>query len=243
MNNNPRMKNRRFWLLSLAGLLLLSLLGSGCTPAMMAVPPGLRSKTDSMPITYKGHLFSRKQILFGDYVADDVIRGMRVGGSVRLMGVRVGGAKQGYSFELLRGRSNKAWKTRCIINIQVGGVAIGGLSVTARRRRLNCSMISPNGQRKWMLNFGFRDRRSNNREGDILMGKRLIRIAPNFYLKGQNSPMYSPSGFVFRFRGRTIGAVDVLNGGVVYIRRDLPPGLRRAVSMASIAMLLNRQEG
>jgi hypothetical protein len=218
---------------------------AGCAPAHMATVGELRSVT---PLEVRGRngFTWGETFSFGNWVADRVRRGWGATSSWNVFGV--GGTSKTEKFEFRVGRA--------------GGPALWGqAAVGVTQKEVNSFLFGQSVQLRSdegaTLAVSIRqegDERADSAarllmhgtsaallSGDLFIsGREPVSVRASNALEGTSITMSSATGYLFSRSGRTIGAVEVLNGGRIWIDPALDGADQDALAASAAALLLHR---
>jgi len=75
-------------------------------------------------------------------------------------------------------------------------------------------------------------------QGVMMVGAARIDISGTHRLDATSLRLGSPAGYIFQVDSQPVGAVEVINGGTVWLSDSLTPEARTAMAAASAALLL-----
>ena len=226
---------------------LCSLLGlAACTTARMACPVELSASAVEMPVTGRQGFGLSESFRFGPYDVSDIHRGWRVTTTWGIL--RYGSSKSEQPFEFkLRTHDNAAWQAHCATGVRWKEMEINNFMDTrgtlewglSSHALFTCEFSSPDKQEPWKMVM---KQETQDLVMDGLLGDGATRISVKGTreLAGGAWPLTEATGYLFYRDQDLVGAVDVLNQGAVWIEKDLPDDMRRAVAAAGSALLLYR---
>jgi len=235
----------RVFRVALLSVRLYFLLGlAACTTARMACPPELSAAAVEMPVTGRQG-FGLSDLFFGPYIVSDVHRGWRVTTAWGILGYGSSKSEQPFEFKL-RVHGNAVWQAHCAAGVRwkemefnnfmdTGGVLEWELSSHAL---FTCEFSPPDKEKPWKMVM---KQETQDLVMDGVLGDGVIRISVKGTreLAGGKWPLTEATGYLFYRDRDLLGAVDVLNQGAVWIKKELPDHTRRALAAAAAALLLN----
>jgi len=217
-----------------------------CTTARMARPPEFSASAVEMPVTGRQGFSLSESFRFGPYHVSDVHRGWRVTTSWGILGYGSSKSEQPFEFKL-RAHDGAIWRAHCASGVRwkemefnnfmdTGGVLEWELSSHAL---FTCEFSLPDGKRPWRMVM-------KQETQDLVMDGLLGDGATRIFVKGTREleggawPLTEATGYLFHRDQDLVGAVDVLNQGAVWMKKDLSADMRGAVAAAASALLLYR---
>ena len=216
--------------------------------ARMALPQDLQS--NSRELTVEGRSLSAfsKSFDFAPYHVSEVNRSWTKGKGFSIFSgtseFNITEAKQKYEFTFNEsGRGN--WNVQCAAGakwsqLETEGFLGGGVSIDLTGdKQLVCTLIQEGGAKPSKLVMG---RSSSSDEtamqGVMINGATHIDISTTNKLKSTPLPLNTPSGYIFRFEGRPVGAVEVINRGTVWLNPSQTPEVHSVLAVTSAVLLL-----
>jgi hypothetical protein len=214
-------------LLIAAGLFLLT----GCSMTTMQVPDTLGAEMQTLPIERPKFTsdFGSQDYKFGSFVAQDVDTDGKRRKSVSGGGFSSSKSSQWFTFTLVSDAGARA--ATCEIKQSTKGVAGFGRTTGS----MTCSFAAAEGD-EWRLEIGPQAKEGKSMGKLTVAGIELL-VTPN-HQTGEGRHHSTPTGFNFSGAEGDLGAVDVFNQGIVYLKGDLSADLAAGISSAAISMLI-----
>jgi len=226
---------------------LCSLFGlAACTTAKMACPPEFSASAIEMTVTGRQGFGFSESFRFGPYHVSDVHRGWRVTTSWGILGYGSSKSEQPFEFKL-SAPDGAIWQVHCATGVRwkelelnnfmdTGGTMEWELSSHAL---FTCEFSPPDRKGLWKMVM---KQETQNLVMDGLLGHSTTRISVKGTreLEGGAWPLTEATGYLFYRDQNLIGAVDVLNQGAVWMKKNLSVDMRGAVAAAASALLLHR---
>lgn len=234
-----------------AGLMLAALAAlalGGCKAAHMVVPEELQGSSSTLAVEGRWPSLSGNSFGFGPWRVTEVRRGWTQtdGNSASSGGseVRTSKAKQKYGFSIA-GPGRPARAVQCVTTarwseMETDGLLGGGFGVEfSAEQQLACTLTPGGGMTPAKLALSQSGSAGDTAlHGTMTDGATRIDIAATHALDATPLRVRGPAGYVFRIGGRTVGAVEVINAGTVWLDDSLAPETRSALAAASAVMLL-----
>lgn len=223
-------------------ILLFAATVSACREAQMAAPVELAAVTHPWKVEQTRVTGWDAPFTFGPYTVKDIKRGWTESTAWGFIAYESYRADQSYEYLLATGQGGKAWRCNCAakVNQQVLESMAGGGKLTwevGAGQSLACSLRSPQGI-LWRLALAAGGA-SNSPMRGVLEGPNLtIQVRGTDKLEGTAIPLSEPTGYVFSVAGQlsgTVGAVQVINNGLLWLPDSPQQG---AMAAASAALLL-----
>ncbi len=203
----------------------------------MRVPAELLEGTVIYDVQGRNDLSFGENIRFGPYAAKDFHRGWK---TIFTLGVSHWSTSDiDTSFSLDMTGASKEWNIQCSTNLDrhrldfhdlLGGRGELTMELSSRTH-FACALQEDAGGPKWLLTM-------NRGEGEfaldgVLSGpSRRIDISGITEVENISLPVGTAAGYFFVERGSTIGGVEVINKGRVFLPRNEDDAMLAAVSMA-----------
>jgi hypothetical protein len=234
------------WRRTAGGFLLLfaGLLLSGCTVAHMELPQGLESESTALDVDGLGFSFITNKMSFGPYRVTNAHQGW-----TKTTGWSIGGfgsskAKRKYRFSIT-GPDRGTWDALCVTGARWKRVDLERfLSVPvivefSSTQQVICDLKQQGGGKESKLYLS-RSLRAGQPElqGAMVDGDTQIEVFTTHKLDATPMRVGDPTGYIFRIGGRSVGAVEVINQGTVWMNNSVKPEVRSALAATSVIMLL-----
>lgn len=227
--------------LSLLVVCFLALsLSIGCTTARMAVKQDLAGSAEEMAVEGKRIIGLNNFFQFGPYSVSDIHRGWKTTTKLGALGFGSSSSKQKSEFSLSKG--SQRWLAQCATGVkwkelEMGDFLSSGGTLTSELESDTIYICQFDGPGDWKLAM-------NQGTGDMVMngvltdGMTTINVDGTRALAGSSWPLMEPTGYHFVASGRTVGAVEIINQGAVWISESLPDPQQNAIANAAAALLL-----
>jgi len=217
--------------LALAALSALSL--AACHPVRMAVPADLHD--DVMNVSRSDGLFRAGRLAFGGYYAREIHHGWTFSESTRIWNAEETASSQKFRFDF--GESGSvADKVRCESVYASQGMHFGGLTLQRGRHGLGCNLYRADGAPEGQLVMTERER--ERPYGQLVRDGVVVELIASGRFEGGRVETFEPVGFDLLVGGVQVGAVQVMNGGQVWIERNAPADVQAAAAVAAATLLL-----
>jgi hypothetical protein len=245
----PRQRRRAAgWLLPVfAGLSL-----GGCGTAHMALPQSLQGGSSELAVEGRQLLLFGDSFRIGPYSVTDVHRGwtQTEGSSASTGGSELSSARarQKYRFSVNE-PDRPAWAVQCVntagwSRLDTEGLLGGRFGVEfAADRQLACTFQRDGGGTPARLVMAESLNRNTGWQGAMRSGDTQIEISATHGVVGTPLHVGAPTGYIFRIDDRTVGAVEVINAGTVWVDNAVPPETRSALAATSAVLLLYQDIG
>ncbi|NQT53106.1 hypothetical protein HQ576_13695 [bacterium] len=232
-----------------AASIAAALLVAGCTMARMAVPPQLAAQAQEMRVAGNRQLtFRNTTLTFGPYTIADIRHGWTettaVGVHVKKLDFRSSQRRQRYQCTLAE-PGGRTWRVQCATGVRKNELTLGPFSRSTLEAEITadtlfvCDLLPSDGAKPWKLIMeqGTGDAVLNGVLGD---GTTQVRVVGTRKLAGGAWPLTEATGYHFASGGQTLGAVEVINAGAVWLVPSAPQPTRSALAAAASALLLYR---
>ena len=205
---------------------------NNCTPITMAPPPGLASDVQKLPVERPSFTsdLGKQTYRFGAFVAKDVERDGTSGGSAGIGGFSASKTSKGFRYTLEAPGSTPR-KVECQIDASSKGMA--GLSRTTRT--MTCEMTAE-GAAAWQLAVGAPDK--DGAVGKLVAGETTLAEVAVVNESEAGGKLFDPTGYRFFAAAKDLGAIDVNNAGLVYMKNGLSLDTSVQVAAAAVALLV-----
>jgi hypothetical protein len=241
------------WSWMVAGLLpvFAGLLMSGCQVAHMALPQELQSQATELTVEGRRLLILRDSIRFGPYHVTDIHQGWTRGGGFSIsLGdseFSISEAKKKYEFSVEE-LDRHTWAVQCATmtgwtQLETEGFLGGRFGVEfLSNQQLVCALKQEGSEKlfKLVMTQSSASAAEAALQGTMTDGATRIDISSTHALDTTPLPVRAPTGHVFRIEARPVGAVEVINKGVVWLDNSVTPATRSALAATSAALLLHQ---
>lgn len=222
----------------------VALLLTACHPARLVIDPALTDTAVVLPVKGRNGFQIGQKLSFGDYATGKVRRGWTKGYDIPFR-VRFQGAKEKLSYDL-NSPDGLAADVSCIskfqsielplirdyfaIPLKVENFFAGNILLDDGRTNWDFIVYNPEG--------GFLT--GGETVGYAQNGRRRIEVVPIRQLEGQPKWLdpLSVYGFEFKWGGKSIGAVSLIDKGEVRLQEGLEPELRMVTAALATGLLL-----
>jgi hypothetical protein len=229
----------------MAGWLLLLFAGlslSGCRVAHMALPQDLQSESSELTVEGRSLMIFSKSFQFGPYHAIDVHRGWTRGEGFSIWGYSASEAEQKYEFSINES-DRTTWEVQCTTEadwrqLETQGFLGGSLTIEfSSNQQLVCTLKREGGEKpsKLVMAQSINDKVL---QGMMTDGATQIDISATHKLDATPLKVSEPTGYIFNIGGRSVGAVEVINKGTVWLNNSATPETRSALAATSAVLLL-----
>lgn len=222
------------------GMILLAVLTGGCRTAAMRTPAGFTPE-NGMPVEDRSAFRFNESFHFGPYEVTEVHRGWTPTQAWRLLGFGSTHARQKYEFKVKT--ADAVWQARCAVDVNrkelEQGLWGGTFTMDLEAMTLFACSFFRQGQEqhawKMALSRGTGDMVLN---GALINGGTPVRIEGTRQLEGSPMALTEATGYEFLRSGQTLGAVQVINNGIVWLAPSLDDHTREALAVTATALLL-----
>lgn len=210
-----------------------------CAPARLAVPAPLAA-TPRLVVNGRQGDQRATTLTFGAWRVSDVRRSWVSGSGLEVSSGRVGldldRATQRYAFRVAEGSAG-AWEGTCAVHVRHDGVVLPvGTLATEEHSRLECRIVPSGGPAWTLVTHGRYDRMP---EGLLTRGEDTLHVAGLDRFVGAVPTRGLLAGWVIRAGRAPVAAVEVANGGAVWMDPPQDRDYRRAIGAAAAALLLH----
>jgi hypothetical protein len=240
---NTLLKNLDLKLIILAILLALGIIQSSCVPARMALSDDIKTTAIEMPVYGRQGWRLNQNMSFGNYQVYNVQRGWMTGHDINIFFYNTAGMKQKFEFTIADADSN-VWLVSSIAKIKSKEFKLySGPKEIFNPNKYEEIMISTLQSEKygtWRLIMSDKASWSETRhfQGILSNEHTHLGIRPVNRLQGGKIPLDHYTGIEFVLGDKTIGAVELINNGRVYLPPNLNAELKMALAGASAYLLL-----
>jgi hypothetical protein len=219
----------------------LLLLLTACGPKL-EVPPELEEDAEALPIEGRAaDPFTMAELRVGPYVAHKIQRGFA---SQLVTDTRFGPASldlatfpqnESFSFVLQAAQGGSDWPSVCTTTQgeKAGGIALGPLGSAANH--LTCICGDPSAKTAWRLEMMTDDK---GPRGLYISGEKSFRVASSHVPDQANRKRKIMTGYLVSSRDQHLAAIDIADGGSLWLARSLAKADRDAIACAAVALLL-----
>ena len=121
--------------------------------------------------------------------------------------------------------------------------SIGVAEFTRSTHRLSCVLTAPDGTARGQLTMNA-DQSVHHLRGQMVRSEVELELVPSEHSELADSTTgdaFAPAGYELRVGGVQVGAVQTVNGEVVWIDKRAPSWLRKYVALASAVLLLHSE--
>jgi hypothetical protein len=206
---------------------------AACTTARLAVPTPLRD--DRMSVERSGGFFHKSKMAFGPYQASGIDRSWTSSSGWSINGSGEKSSKQKYQFRFLAG-AGAPDEVRCSTHFGQDSVDLGLLTLKENDLGLGCAFRTADGRPAGQLQMRAVDQVTHT--GWVQAEGMTLEVASTHDLENSSMDAYEIVGYELRLQGHVVGAVQVINGGAVWIDRSAPAQIQRAAAIAAASLLL-----
>ncbi len=224
------------------GCAFLFLLATMACGPKLEVPPELQGDAEALPIEGRAaDPFEVSELHVGPYVAHKIQRGFA---SQLVTDTRFGPASldlamfpqnESYSFVLQGEKEGADWPSVCTTSQgeKAGGIALGPLGGAANH--LTCICGDPAAKTAWRLEMMSDDK---GPRGLYVSGEKSYRIASAQVPDQANRKRKILTGFLVSAKNQHLAAIDIADGGSLWLAKSLSAADRDAITCAAVALLL-----
>ena len=205
---------------------------AACHPMTMAVDPALSD--DRMKVS-RGGFLGGGDVAFGEFSTTDFDRSWTSSESTTIGHREDTYADQKYRFTFGAG-GVLTDRVHCQTVYAEHAADFGRLRLDDGRHGLGCSLTTADGRPRGELLMTEQDR--HRLAGTMIRDDIRVELVPSRRFEGGRVETFAPIGYDLRVDGHTVGAVQTINGGAVWIDRSAPPALRDAAAVAAATLLL-----
>ncbi|HEY4652434.1 MAG TPA: hypothetical protein VIG72_13515 [Pontibacter sp.] len=229
------MKKHLFVLL--AGMLVFA----SCTVPQMAEESGFKQQAEELPVEGRKMLKPNGDFTIGNYKVTNVKRGWVQTSGTSIFGYNDSEAMQKYQLSLLDDQG-KEWSVQSASYLGITSWQDGnGLTIelSPNMEYYVSRITSPDGEEWRLITIDPRHyfKRKEFR-GELTNGTTTFTIDPVYKFEGKTLPLSEIVGYEFRNASGVVGAVQVINGGKVWLKPDLQGDTRRVIASAMASFLL-----
>jgi hypothetical protein len=219
-----------------AALIAIALALTGCHAARMPVPESLVS-AERMAVSGRQGMKLNQELRFGSYRVHPIKRSWTRGRDRGSMPV-ASQSERSQSFELTIGEDETAFAfVACRASAESVRIDLGVVEMNpADRSALYCNIQSTT-DRLVAWEMELQERRARPLAGTITGGPSRFHVVGTNRLE-RGLPVDVTTGYELRDGDRVVAAVEVVNGGAVWLSPDLEPGPRRVMAAAAAALLV-----
>jgi len=223
-------------------LLFTALLLNGCQVAHMALPRELKSGSSELAVEGRTLSIFSESLQFGIYQISDIHRGWTKSQGFSIWGYSSSKAERKYEFSVNES-DRTTWEVQCTTEadwsqLKKQGFLGGNLKITfSSNQQLVCTLKQAGDGEFSKLVMG---QSANDRalKGMMTNSNTKIDISATHKLDSTSFQTREPTGYLFHSGGRSVGAVEVINTGTVWLSNSVTPEIRSALAATSTALLL-----
>jgi len=237
-------------------LLLIAGLSVGCTTTKtrLALPTQFEKQASLMPVVQPKDLFSEEKMEFGPYKVNEVRRTWIDNHKNNNPKLKFSRSKQRYKFQVSNYQGRR-WFVKCdnksrrkVQAVKVKAKAKTPLAKHLTQKvkaekvtsRLFCRMWTADGDSYWKM-LVYANGPKKALQGEIWSDEIRVNVFGRHKASSATKLKKNPTGYHFRLGREMIGAVDIMNGGAVWMKKRLKPEQRQLVAAASSALLLYKE--
>ncbi len=207
---------------------------TACHTLALKVDPALAD--DRMSVS-KPSLFGRSNLVFGQYVADDIDRSWTRSNSNQRGNRTETSSRQTYRF-VFAAAGAITDRVRCETVYAETARTYGRLRIDDGRHGLGCTLTDAQGRPsgELVMTEGSRHKPS----GRMYHRNIAIDLVPSGRGEGTRFESFDPLGYEMLVDGQMVGAVQTVNSGAVWIDRGAPAELQESAAVAAATLLLYR---
>ena len=223
-----------------------SLILTACQVARMEVDASLlKPGALEMPVEGRQGFGFKEVFAFGPYKVDDVHRGWVNMTSWGIAGFSSSKARQAYRFAVSHDQE-EICRAECATSVKWKDLDLndflgtgGTLTMDLHSDTLFMTTFTGSDKQVWkMVMTESADYRML--EGVLSMDGEVVEIKPTRELAGSAFPLTEVVGYHFVLEDKTIGAVQVINDGTIWVSESLAQSMQDALAGASASLLLYR---
>ena len=216
---------------------------TGCTAARMQLPSDISAGASEMPVEGRKAFSFDESFSFGTYNILEVKRGWKETTAWGIFGFDSSHARQTYEFKIrsydhqlmANCATDVDWKSMQSDNfLDTGGTMNWELSSALV---FACTFTEEKSGNTWKLIMN-QNTQNMVMDGVFTDNKLAILVKGTQKLSGSSLPLLDPTGYYFRKDEKSIGAVEVINNGAVWIDSSQPKAVQAALAGASGALML-----
>ncbi len=209
---------------------------AACSPAKMALDPGLEVDSDRYLVTQRPATFSGGDLVFGPYRATRIDRSFVSKTGESTLGFTSKYIEQDYSYHF---KGQSSWIAECIVesgNLEYRVVSGGYFA------DIHCRFVpaddGSNAAAGWR--FDIEGETSGTARGTLRVGSKIFEVAAINNIEGSSLRLSQHTGYYF-YSGRDIvaGVDTISHEGSVWLNRQLTVDEKDAIGLVVVALLLN----
>lgn len=226
----------KFSFLFLVLFLFLAIILINCTPARMALPDELSHDTEEMLVSGRQGFTWGRNITFGDYRLTNIRRGWVSGRSISIFSYRSVERHRKYSFTLESPYRSDSIDIACITDARLEELDFGSdtwsftMDIDSDSITVTDFIMDDD---SWTVILASNERTGYITEGKITNGRRRILIDASQRLEGAGWDIIDEVGYYFKENNEYLGAVENINRGAVFMKRDLDNFTKDLIAIAS----------
>lgn len=217
------------------------LLISACTIPKMTLSNDLAANADEYAVKGKQGWLVKQKLSFGDYVTEKVKRGWTSSYQTEFV-VKFQGAKERLQFTSAAPDGSQT-DVFCIAKVTEKELPLldDWFSISLKHEDIfSGAIVTKDGDWEFIV-YNTNNRNAfEGSNGVLRKGDREIYISDVRSINGKNS--FLTKGIIYGYtlyeNGKELAAVETINNGRVFLRRNLPPDLRHILQNMSAALLL-----
>lgn len=214
----------------------------GCTPARMALAPGLEREA-ALEVTGRNTFKFGEEFAFGPWSVVEVHRGWKTSSAWSLFGLGADSVEQPYEFVVAKGGARLQAQATTNARRKELSVMLVGLPMDLAVEDQASLAVSwaPAGSanKEQAIRLYVRGPTRGPLHGLLdLPGAAQVEVRGTNALQGSPFPLGETSGYTFERQGQVVGFVEVINSGRVWLSPALTAAEREALAVAAAALLL-----
>ncbi|NEM96505.1 hypothetical protein [Pontibacter burrus] len=214
---------------------------SACTVPQMAVESSFKQQAEELPIAGRNMFKPNGSFTIGNYTVVNVKRGWVQKSSTNIFGYNENEARQKYQLTL-QNEQGQQWSVASASYLGIKSWEDGnGLTIelSPNMEYYASQIISPDGEEWRVLTIDPRHYfKRKDFVGELTNGSTTFKLEPVYKFEGKSLPLSEIVGYAFRDANGMVGAVQVINGGKVWLKPDLQADTRAVVASAMASFLL-----
>lgn len=212
-----------------------------CTVPQMVVESSFKQQAEELPIAGRNMFKPNGSFTIGNYTVVNVKRGWVQKSGTNIFGYNENEAMQKYQLTL-QNEQGKQWSVVSASYLGIKSWEDGnGLTIelSPNMEYYASQIISPDGEEWRVLTIDPRHYfKRKDFIGELTNGSTTFKLEPVYKFEGKSLPLSEIVGYEFRDAKGVVGAVQVINGGKVWLKPDLQEDTRAVVASAMASFLL-----